>query len=163
MKKEDYFSEDCLVKNNLYNSVEKVITCPKCKKIYKNPLMCSSCSATFCEKCIDNKSKCGVCSQNNIEFKEDISKKQILSRLTYKCKNCLEEVLQKNISSHLELNCEHKNKKEPVKTLKEIYTTKKELKRLSNKQIEKKMKKKEIIFVLKSKLFLIELILILYI
>lgn len=153
MKKEDYFSDDSLVKNSLYNSIKNVITCPKCEKIYKNPLMCSNCSETFCEKCIDNKSQCGKCSKNNIEFKENLSKKQLLSTLTYKCKNCLEEVLQKNINSHLKLNCEYKEKREAEKTLKEIYTTKKELKRLTQEQVEKRMKKKEKVFILKSKLF----------
>ena len=148
----EYFSEDCLVKNDLYNSVKNLIICPKCKNIYQNPLMCSKCGETFCEKCINNKSKCEKCSQDNIIFKENIAKKQILSNLTYKCKNCLEEIIQKDINSHLQLNCEYKEK-EIRKTLHEIYTTKKTLRKLSSKEVQKLIGKKEKIYVIKGNFF----------
>ena len=145
----EYFSEDCLVKNDLYNTVKDLIICPKCKNIFLNPLMCSNCGETFCEKCINNKSKCEKCSKDNIIFKESLAKKQILSSLTYKCKNCFEEITQRDINSHLKLNCEHKEK-EIMKTLHEIYTTKKTLKKLSNKEIQKIIDKNGKIYVIKG-------------
>ena len=147
-----YFSEDCLVKNDLYNTVKDLIICQKCNKIYKNPLMCSNCEETFCQKCINNKSKCGKCSQENIIYKENIEKKQILSNLKYKCKNCLEEINQKDINSHLKLNCEHKEK-EIRKTLHEIYTTKKTFKKLSQKEVKKLTDKNEKIYIIKGNLY----------
>ena len=153
-----YFSEDCLVKNDLYSTVKDLIICPKCKKLFQNPLMCSNCGETYCGKCINNKSKCEKCSHENIIFKENISKKQILSNLKYKCKNCLEEIIQKDINSHLKLNCEHKEE-ETRKTLNEIYTTKKTFKKLSNKEVKKLINKKEKIYVIKGNFFKYNIIL----
>ena len=145
----NYFLDDCIVKNEIYNSLKNFIICPKCKNIFKNPLICSKCSTSFCEKCINDKSRCENCFQENIEFKESKSKNELLSSLKYKCKNCLEEVNKSDIITHLQSNCQ--NKKEE-RTLHEIYTTKKELKRLSQKEMNKKLDNNEKIYVLKSKI-----------
>lgn len=147
MNKEEYFTEDSLIKNEVYNSIKPLVTCPKCHNLFKNPLICSKCSTSFCENCIENKSKCDNCPNEDIEYKESKIKNQLLSTLKYKCNNCLEEVIQSDIKAHLESNCE---KIERTKTLGEIFTTKKELIRIPPEIIEKKMKNNEPIYTLKS-------------
>lgn len=150
MNKNDYFSEDCIVKDQIYNSIKQSIICPICQNIFQNPLICSNCSTSFCQKCIKNKTKCENCSKENAQYKESISKNQLLSSLKYKCRNCLEEVNRKDIEEHLKSNCQN-NREEKKKTLHEQYTSKKELKRFSAKELEKKLDKNEQIYILKSK------------
>ena len=141
-KEKEYFNEDCLIRDEVFNSIKQYITCPKCNNIYKNPLLCSSCSACYCEQCIEDKSKCDNCHNSNIEYRKNISKCQLLSRLKYRCNNCSNEVYQNDILAHLESNC-HK------KTLKEMFTTKKELKRLSMEEVEER-KENEPIYSIRS-------------
>lgn len=140
MEKEDYFSDDCIVKNELYNSLKSLLTCPLCNNIYKDPLICSNCQSVYCQKCLDNYSKkrdCPNCKNN--KFSKSILKNELLSKIKYKCKNCKEEVENDNIKAHLESNCEKKEDKE--KTLAEEYKTKKALIKLSPKEMAKIDKK----------------------
>ena len=59
----------------------------------------------------------------------------MLSNLKYKCKNCLKEVIQSDINAHLEENCEHVEI-ERKKTLAEELKTKKQLIKLSSKEMD---------------------------
>lgn len=148
----EYFTENCIVKNEFYTRMKSTITCPKCQNIYKNPLMCSNCLKTYCAECISNKSKCESCGENNIEYKENLSKNELLSKLSYKCKNCFQEVYRSDIKYHLSLNCKHKEKEE-IKTLNQIYNSKKELKRIGKDELTQRFKNKELINVIRSNLF----------
>ena len=145
----EYFTDNCIVKNEFYIRMENFLTCPICKNIYKNPLICSNCMKSFCDKCITNKSKCESCGGSNIKYKESISKKELLSKLIYKCKNCFEEVLQSDINYHLSLNCKHKEKEER-KTLNEIYNSKKELKRIGTNEIKQRLENNEKIYIIRG-------------
>ena len=149
----EYFNENCIVKNEFYNRIQKLINCPKCKTIYQNPLMCTNCGSTFCENCIINKSKCESCNEKKIEYKENISKNELLSKISYKCKNCFQEVFKSDIDYHLSLNCQHKEKEE-AQTLKEIFGTKKELTRIGLKELEQKLLKKEKIYSIRGNSFI---------
>ena len=114
--------------------------------------MCTNCGSTFCENCIINKSKCESCNEKKIEYKENISKNELLSKISYKCKNCFQEVFKSDIDYHLSINCQHKEKEE-VKTLKELYETKKELTRIGLEELKQKMKKKEKIYCINGNSF----------
>ena len=148
-----YFNDNCIIKNEFYKRVEKLIFCPICQKIYKNPLMCSNCMVTYCDKCITNKSKCKICGKKNIKYKVNISKKELLSKLSYKCKNCFQEVFQSDINYHLSLNCKHKEKEE-TKTLNDMFNSKKELRRVGRKELIERFNKKELINVIKGNSFI---------
>ncbi len=142
MKKEDYFSDDCIIKNELFISLKDLLTCPLCKNIYKDPLICSGCQNVFCQKCLENYSKESNCPNNckNNKFSKSILKNELLSKIKYKCKNCKEEVEKNNIKAHLELNCQKKDDKKE-KTLAQIFQTKKTLTKLSPKEMAKIDKK----------------------
>jgi hypothetical protein len=133
MEKEDYFSDDCIVEDEIFRGLKKLLICPICKKIYKDPMLCTGCQGVYCQKCIGNK-----CPKNCINNKlmKSVSKNEMISKIKYKCKNCLEEVYQSDIKAHLESNCQHKEEIQTNRTLSEIYGTKKQLKRLSPKEME---------------------------
>ena len=71
-------------------------------------------------------------------FIKSISKKDLLSKLKYKCKNCSKIVFQTDINAHLEKNCDNDEREEDEKTLSEIIKTKKQLIKLSQKEIKNK-------------------------
>ena len=136
MKKEDYFSEDCIVENVYYKTLKDLLTCPLCNKLFKDPLMCSDCQNVYCQKCLELKYlKDKICPNNckNAKFVKSITKNEMLSKILYKCKNCSNEVKQSDINAHLESNC----KKERTKTLSELYQTKKEIIKLSPEEMSK--------------------------
>ena len=132
MDKKGYFSDDCVVKNDLYNQIKDLIICPLCKKIYKEPLMCSKCQNAYCQECLEKFSGITSCPNkcNNSKFSKSISKNEFLSKLKFRCNNCGEDILQSDINIHLESNChpkiEKKNKNKNKKTL--IKVSKEEMK-----------------------------------
>jgi len=40
LDKENYFSDDCIVKDNFFISIEDLLKCPLCNKILKEPYKC---------------------------------------------------------------------------------------------------------------------------
>ena len=138
MEKENYFSEDCIVENIYYKTLKDLLICPLCNKLYKEPLMCSNCQKVYCQKCLELKYLKGkICPNNckNIKFVKSISKNEMLSKIVYKCKNCSKEVMQNDINEHLQSNCHPLM--ERTKTLGELYTTKKEIIKLSPEEMSK--------------------------
>ena len=136
MNKEDYFSDDCIVENELFTALKPLMLCPLCKKIYHEPMMCSGCQNAYCKKCIENYINLETCPKNckNCKFFRSITKNELLSKIKYKCKNCNEEVFNDGIKTHLESNC--KKKYEKIKTLGELYQTKKSLEILSPEEMK---------------------------
>ena len=137
MEKKNYFSDDCIVENSYYNTLKNLLICPICNKLYKEPLMCSGCQKVYCKKCLTeylDKNKCPNNCQN-CNYAKSIIKNEMLSKIVYKCKNCSKEVKQNDINAHLESNCQPDLEKR--KTLKEIYQTKKEIVKLSPKEMSK--------------------------
>ena len=119
MKKEDYFSDDCIVEDSLYKEIKSLLICPLCNKILKEPLMCSGCQNSYCLKCLENLSNITSCPNkcNKNKFSKSISKNELLSKIKYKCKNCKEDIFQINIPAHLESNCQPKIKELNKKSL----------------------------------------------
>ena len=116
MNKEDYFSDDCIVEDPLFLAIKSLIFCPLCKKIFKEPMMCSICQQVFCKKCIEDDLNKKTCPNKciNCNFYKSISKNEIISKIKYKCKNC-----------------------KRTKTLGELYTNKKTLEKLSKEEMKK--------------------------
>ena len=139
-KRDEYFSDDCIVKDEFYSSIKDFIICPLCHKIFKEPYMCDDCQEVFCKKCLENDSNLKICPGNkkNVKFVKCIQKANFLSKLKYKCKNCLKEIYQIDIPAHLEENCERTEKADKEKTLAEIIYSKKELIKLTKIQMKNK-------------------------
>ena len=140
LEKDEYFSDDCIIEDNLYLAIKDLITCPLCSKILKEPYMCSECQNAYCKKCLENYSNLKRCPNDskNTKFSHCIQKNDLLSKLKYRCKNCLKEVVQTDIQSHLKSNCKTNTEMERERTLSEIIQTKKELIKLSKKEMENK-------------------------
>ena len=131
----NYFSDDCIVEDAIYLGLKNLLICPLCKNIFKKPLMCSICQGVFCKKCIEENIKSKICPNNcqNINFKTSILKNELLSGIKYRCKNCSEEVMQKDINAHLKSNCTRKFKRSL--SLAEIYQTKRKFTQLSSEEM----------------------------
>ena len=139
LEKNEYFTDDSVVEDQLYLSLKDLLICPYCHKLIKNPFMCNKCQKNYCKKCLEDYSNMKKCPNDNkeSEFKHSIMINEMLSKLKYKCNNCKEEILQSDIKSHLETNCEYVEL-EHEKTLAEIIQTKKELIKLSPQEMEGK-------------------------
>ena len=139
LEKENYFTDDCIVEDQLYLALKDLITCPICHKILKNPYMCTRCQTTYCKKCLEDYSSLKKClnHEEEVQFKHSIMKSEMLSKLKYKCKNCFKEVIQSDIKAHLQDNCEHVEI-ERKKTLAEEIKTKKGLIKLSSEEMNNK-------------------------
>ena len=135
LKKDEYFSDDCIIEDPLYISVKDLIICPLCNKIFKDPYICNECQQVYCKKCLEKDSKLNICpyEKKKSKFKPYTSRNDLLSKLKYRCKNCLEEVAQGDIDKHLKENCSH-NAIRREKTLAEIIQTKKELIKLTKEE-----------------------------
>ena len=72
------------------------------------------------------------------QFNISVMKTELLSKLKYKCKNCLKEVIQPDIKTHLEENCK-KAYIEDENSLAKINSEKKKLILLSNKEMIEKL------------------------
>ena len=141
LDKEDYFSDDCIVQDELFMSIKDLLKCPLCNKILKDPYMCQDCQSVYCKKCLENYSNLKKCPKDGKDgkFVHCITKSDLLSKLKYRCKNCLKEVIQTNIKSHLEENCKYEeNNIGSEKTLAEIIQTKKELIILNQEEMKDK-------------------------
>ena len=141
LDKEDYFSDDCIVQDELFMSIKDLLKCPLCNKILKDPYMCQDCQSVYCKKCLENYSNLKKCPKDGKDgkFVHCITKSDLLSKLKYRCKNCLKEVIQTNIKSHLEENCKYEeNNIGSEKTLAEIIQTKKELIILTQEEMKDK-------------------------
>ena len=139
LEKDEYFTDDSLVKDAIYLSLKDLLTCPLCNKILKNPFMCTKCQTSYCKTCLEKDSNLKICPNDKKEsqFVHCVMKNEMLSKLKYKCKNCLKEVAQNDINAHLEENCE-KKETERRKTLAEEIKTKKKLIKLTPKEMENK-------------------------
>ena len=138
LKKDEYFSDDCIIEDPFYISVKDLITCTLCNKIFKEPYMCNGCQKIYCKSCLKKDYKLKICpaEKKEAKFSPGINSNALISKLKYKCKNCLKEVAQSDIKTHLNENCKRSKKIEREKTLAEMIKVKKELIKLSRKDVE---------------------------
>jgi hypothetical protein len=104
MEKESYIDDECVIKDETFFNFENFLFCEICKKILKNPMMCSNCQKVFCKACIDEKGDCPTigCLGNISESKD---KSAILKMIKFKCRNCKEEVKYDDVENHLKDGC----------------------------------------------------------
>ena len=141
LKKEEYFSDDCLVEESYYISIKDLIICPLCSKVFKEPYICNECTKIYCKKCLEKDYRLKICPENKIQtkFSPDVNSNRLISNLKYRCRNCLEIVVQSDIKTHLESNCRKAERVKKEKTLFEIIQTKKELIKLSLNEVKNKI------------------------
>ena len=92
---EDYINNNTLVENEISTLFKDSFTCPLCKNVFINPYICMNCQKVYCKKCIDNWSKSNKKCPNNCEkpnYQECLGKKDILSKLKFKCSKCAGEI-----------------------------------------------------------------------
>ena len=147
----EYIDDDCLIQDENYLTFKPLMDCFICKKILKNPVMCSNCQSNFCKKCIENwsdeHSKCPNNCENS-EYKTNQDKMALLSILKFKCKNCKSEVKYNDVKSHVDSGC---GKLERESKLCEIIYKKKKLKKLTSEEVKKAKEKNEEINYITSK------------
>ena len=135
IKEDEFFDDDCLIKDENYLTFKPIMLCNICNKILKNPMMCTQCQGSFCKKCIDhwseNYAKCPKNCQNPT-YKKNNDKLALLSMLKYKCKNCKSEIKYNDVQSHIGHGC--KKRDNESKLIEEI-CKKKKLKKLSDEEI----------------------------
>ena len=128
-----YFDEDCLIKDEYYNSVKNLIKYNFCHKILQELMMYLRCKVLFCKNCKDElenfNHKCE--KPTYVQNKNAIS---LISQLKYLCKNCKAEVKEIDIENHIKEGC-LKNEN-PTKLINSIYR-KKALKKLTQQEIKR--------------------------
>ena len=141
LKKEEYFSDDFIIEDGYYIGIKDLILCPLCSKIIKDPYMCNICQKNYCKKCLEKDYRLKICPENKIQtkFSPDVNSNRLISNLKYRCRNCLEIVVQSDIKTHLESNCRKAERVKKEKTLSEIIQTKKELIKLSLNEVKNKI------------------------
>ena len=105
---EIYVNKDTIVKNELYETFKDNISCPKCKELMIQPLMCLNCMTKFCNKCFEDIKQKGVCPNNccELDFKEVKEINNDITKFKFKCiKGCGEEIPFKDIDKHYSKNC----------------------------------------------------------
>ena len=141
LKKEEYFSDDFIIEDGYYIGIKDLILCPLCCKILKEPYICNECQKVYCKKCLEKDYRLKICPENKIQtkFSPDVNSNRLISNLKYRCRNCLEIVVQSDIKTHLESNCRKAERVIKEKTLSEIIQTKKELIKLSLNEVKNKI------------------------
>ena len=134
-----------IVEDDIFKIFKNSVICPICKSILVEPQLCLKCQNNFCKKCIDkwseNNNECpNKCSEP--EYKGSMGKKDILSKLKFKCQKCEETYFYNEIKNHYE-NCTQKNfsrymSKDDTSFYSEINEdNKKKLEHISNEELSK--------------------------
>lgn len=108
---EKYINDESVIKDVIYNTFKELITYPLCFNILIDQMMCMKCQNVYCKKCIDQwKEKDNKCPNRceNPNYQRSLGKKDILSKLKFKCLNCENEIEYEKIQSHYN-SCPDKN------------------------------------------------------
>ena len=108
---EKYINDESVIKDVIYNTFKELITCPLCFNILIDQMMCMKCQNVYCKKCIDQwKEKDNKCLNRceNPNYQRSLGKKDILSKLKFKCLNCENEIEYEKIQTHYN-SCPDKN------------------------------------------------------
>ena len=149
MENVNYFPEESIVKDDIYEGVKDTIICKLCNKIIKDPMMCTSCQKIYCKNCLNDYVKSCPNNCENPKYEKHLFTIDMLSKLKYECQNCGKQIKSQDIKSHLDSNCA-KISNLP-KTLAEEFKTKKKLLKLTSEETAKLTKKGYEISYLSSK------------
>lgn len=112
MKREDYFNESTIVKNEIFDSLKDLLICSLCNQIFFEPKMCMICQNSFCKNCIEkwsqNEKNCPNGCENP-EYHDSKEKNNLLSKITFNCiNNCGKQMKYNELKNHYENECEKK-------------------------------------------------------
>ena len=96
-----YASLDNIVKNNFYEVNKDEIECPICNLLIIGPMQCPDCQSSLCSGCAADCKKCPIC-RKEVKYQKSIMLNKLLSKLSFQCQNCKEEILYDNLISHHE-------------------------------------------------------------
>ena len=104
----EYINEDSVIKDEIYNSIKDSIICQICRDIIIIPMMCMECPNSFCLKCIEkwnyrNKTCPNRCRNPNYKFNKQLF--NILSKLTFECINCNNNINYEEMIKHFYSKC----------------------------------------------------------
>lgn len=105
----DYINEDNVEKDQLYESIKETIFCPICRNIMIKPVMCMNCQNNYCRSCINRWSYIKDYCPNkckNAEYKNSLVISNILSKLNFKCKDCLTIINYEKMEKHVLSKCD---------------------------------------------------------
>lgn len=106
---EDYINEDNVEKDQLYESIKETIFCPICRNIMIKPVMCMNCQNNYCRSCIEQWSNIKDYCPNkckNADYKSSLIIGNILSKLNFKCKDCLNVINYEKMEKHVLSKCD---------------------------------------------------------
>jgi len=106
---EDYINEDYVEKDQLYESIKETIFCPICRNIMIRPVMCMNCQNNYCRSCIEQWSNIKDYCPNkckNADYKNSLIIGNILSKLNFKCKDCLNVINYEKMEKHVLSKCD---------------------------------------------------------
>ena len=102
---DELINTNTIVEDEIFNIFKDSVLCPVCKSIFINPVLCLKCQNSFCQKCIEDKSKNDEeCPNKCIEpnFQKSMGKNDILSKLKFNCQKCGGEYYYHEIRKHNE-------------------------------------------------------------
>ena len=148
---ENYININTLVESEISKLLKDSIICPLCKNIFINPVFCTKCQKVYCKKCIDNlDKKSKKCHNSN--FQKCLIKKDILSKLKFKCQVCEDEIDYYDVVKHYK-TCKSKRKDSSKTKKASSNKNNNKLTILSSKEVSKLRKQgKEIIYINSKKL-----------
>ena len=148
----NYFDDDCLIKDEIYNTYKDSVTCKICNKILNEPMMCQKCQKTFCKKCQDEFKKDNSHKCEKPIYVENKNAASFVNLLKYLCKNCKNEIQKKDIKKHLSEGCvKNENPDEFMNSIFRSYS----LKRLNAEEIKEMSNKKKKVNYITCKSYLI--------
>ena len=116
---EDYFDEDTIVRDEIFNAFEDSLTCKICQGLLSEPTMCMKCQQVYCKACLDDWLKrgqgCPTRCQDS-QFQKSISTCELLNKIKFRCKICEEVVYYDKLKEHTSQNCREKKKEKPELT-----------------------------------------------
>ena len=110
-----------VIDDDFYNSVKEEVTCTICLDIKRDPMMCTKCQNSYCNKCIKNwEKKSNQCpfKCNSPSYIASRVVKNLICKLNFRCKNGCNEIIPfEKIQSHYDFECKKLNFKERYEKL----------------------------------------------
>ena len=113
-----YMTENHIIKDEIYNSVENKIFCIICLDVLIDPVMCMNCKGVYCYHCIKKWSeidnKCPNRCQNP-NYQNSSQTCQLLSKIKFECSDCKKNInygeMEKHCISYCKLGNDNIEKK----------------------------------------------------
>ena len=146
-----YFDDNCLIEDDVYNSMKDLIKCNYCNKILKEPMVCTKCQKAFCRSCtVKLEEENHQCVNPTYTNNEIIN--LMLGRIKYRCKNCQMETKKEDIKSHINKGCIRNEN--PTKLM-EAFNRKAQLRKVEDSEIKEFPKRKIKVNHISGKIFLL--------